>query len=117
MFNLYNHDGDPIAFSDDNEHIFSFRGEPLAYIYDNKVYSYKGRHLGWFMDGWVRDLRGSCVFFTENASGGPVKPIKRVAPIKGVRGIKPIKQIREIAKIKPVFTYSWSSDSNIYFFR
>ena len=116
MITLYDRDGTPIAYSDDNEHIFSIRGEPLAYFYDDKVYSYRGKHLGWFIDGWVRDLGGECAFFTEYASGGPVKPIKHICPTKGVKSIKPIKQTREVARVRPVSKYSWSSLSNIRFF-
>ena len=66
---FYNSHGKPIAYLADEQHIFLFNGRPVAYLYDNKVYGFNGHHFGWFEDGWIRDKRGRCVFFTEDASG------------------------------------------------
>lgn len=114
FYDLY---GKPIAYTDDDEHIYLFGGEPVAYFSENKVYGYNGHHLGWFENGWIRDKKGECVFFTENASGsGPVKPVKKVKPVKSVKRAKPVKSVKKVATVRPVNKLSWSELSGEKFF-
>ena len=114
---FYDHNGSPIAYTADGTHIYLFSGEPVAYINRESVYVYYGKHVGWFIDDWIRDHSGGCVFFTEHtARGGPSKPIKRIKPVKGVKGIKPIKGIKQIKPIKPIKSLSWSRLSGEHFF-
>lgn len=114
---FYSSTGKAVAYCDDGEHIFLYSGEPVAYFYSNAVYGYNGKVYGWFEKGWVRDLNGSYVFFTEDANGsGPIKPIKNICPIKGIKGIKPIKSIRQIKPIKPINQIRWSDLSGEQFF-
>lgn len=114
---FYDKNGKPIAYSEDDVHIFLFTGEPRAYIDGISIYSYPGKHIGWFIDGWIRDHSGNCVMFSEKASGGPIKPIKQIKPIKGIKQIKPIKRIKQIKPILPIKSLSWSNVSGIVFFR
>ena len=110
--------GVPVAYTEDNETIYLFTGEPVAYFYENAVYSFSGIHLGWFENGWIRDLFGASVFYTENATGsGPVKPVRCVRPVKGVKYVKPVKCVREIKRVKAVNTLSWSRLSGTSFFQ
>ena len=113
---FYDKTGKAIAYTEDGEHIYLFTGKPVAYISENTVYGFNGHQFGWFENGWIRDLQGACVFYTENASCGPVKPVKQIKPIKSIKGIKPIKSIKQIRKIKPIFSYGWSAYSNESFF-
>ena len=114
---FYNRYGKPIAYTDDGKHIYLFSGKPVAYFYDESVYGFNGKHLGRFIDGWIRDNNGNCVFFTEKTRGsGPIKPIRQIAPIKSIKNIKPIKSIKQIRPVKPVNTLSWSSLSSEVFF-
>lgn len=116
-FTFYDKSGIPIAYSDDNDHIFLFSGESVAYLYGESVYGYNGRHLGFFIDGWIRDHHGDCVFFTDIAKGpGPVKPVKRVKPVKSVKSILPVKSVREVKPIKPITNLLWSNLSGKQFF-
>ena len=117
MKTFYNHSGAPICYTDNDIDIFSFRGEPLGYIYDDKIYNYRGYLVGWFLDNWIYDRDGNPVFFSENSYGGPVKPIKQVCPIKSVRSITPIKQTRQVPSIRPIKKYSWSRYSDASLFR
>lgn len=114
---FYNRNGEPTCYTEDGEHIFSFRGDPLGYIYGELIYTYSGNHIGWYLDNWIRDLRGNCVFYTDISSGGPVKPTMHVAPVRSVKRIAPIKCTRHVPTVKPVKTYSWSYNSGIDFFR
>lgn len=113
FFNRY---GKPIAYSDDNVNIFAFNGQPLAYIFDDKVYAFNGRHLGWFWDGWIRDSQGYCVFFNEYATGGPLKPLKRLLPLKGLKRLLPLKGLRRMAGFRPIKRLAWSNYSDLEFF-
>lgn len=86
---FYNRKGKPIAYLDDGVHIFLFNGRPVAHLYENAVYCFNGEHVGWFENGWIRDIKGKCVFFTENATGsGPAKPAKYATPAKSAMSAK-----------------------------
>lgn len=113
---FYDRNGRPICYTQDGEHIYLFSGEPVAYLYDGSVYAFSGKHLGWYIDGWIRDHNGNCVFFTEHASGGPIKPVRQVRPVKSVKQIRPIKGVKEIKPVRPVRTLSWSPLSSEAFF-
>lgn len=106
---FYNRNGKPIAYTEDGEHIFLFSGKPVAYLSQETIYGYNGKQFGWFDNGWIRDKRGMCVFFSENATGGPIAPIKQIKPIKSVKQIKPIKSVKQIKTVKPVFSMGWST--------
>lgn len=113
---FYDQHGRPVAYSEDSLHIYLFTGEPVAYLDGNAVYGFNGKHFGWFENGWIRDLNGFCVFYTEDAAGGPVKPIKCICPIKSVKQIQPIKCIQEIQRIRAVDSLGWSKLSGAQFF-
>jgi len=113
---FYDSSGNPIVYTEDSEHIYLFSGEPVAYIYSGSVYSFSGRHLGRFENGWIRDNEGKCVFFTEQAVGGPIKSMKKMIPIKSVKLMRPMKSMREMRPIKPIDTLLWSELSGEQFF-
>lgn len=114
---FYDNHGRATAYTEDNEHIYLFTGEPVAYLDRDAVYSYNGKQFGWFEDGWIRDLRGYCVFFSENATGsGPVKPVKHVCPVKRVKRVKPVKHVKAVRRVKAVKHLSWSQLSGVAFF-
>jgi hypothetical protein len=114
---FYDNHGRPVAYTEDDETIYLFTGEPVAYFNENTVYGFNGKHLGWFEDGWMRDLHGQCVFFTENTVGsGPIKPIKAIKPIKSVKRVKPVKSVRQIRSLKAIKSLSWSKFSGKQFF-
>lgn len=114
---FYNQYGEPIAYTENNEDIYLFNGQPVAYIFENTIYGFNGHQFGWFENGWIRDLNGFCVFFTEFASGfAPVKPVKHVKPVKQVKHVKPMKHVKHIRQVKPVSKSSWSILSENSFF-
>ena len=113
---FYDMNGRAVAYCDDGESIYLFTGEPVAYIFGNLVYTYNGYQLGWFEKGWIRDLQGACVFFTENAIGGMLKPLKKLKPLKYLKRLKPLKGIRRIPRIKPLNRFKWSHLSGENFF-
>ena len=114
---FYDENGRAVAYTEDNENIYLYSGVPVAYLYRNLVYSFRGTQLGRFENGWIRDKKGNCAFFTENARGsGPAKPVKHIKPVKGLKQMMPIRGIRHAPAIKAVDSLSWSALSGERFF-
>ena len=76
-FDFYDRHGRPYAYADDGVHIYKYSGKPIAYIAGQSVYSYPGRHVGFFEDGMILDHRGDAILFTKLASGEPARPAKQ----------------------------------------
>ena len=55
---LYERDGHPVAYiADDSEHsIYTWDGHAVCYIMDEKIYGWKGHHIGWFHQGIIYDI-------------------------------------------------------------
>jgi len=116
MTTFYNQEGKAIAYTEDGEHIYLFNGSPAGFIEKDSVFSYSGKHLGCIKEGWIVDQQGRRVFFTEDASGGPSRPVKQVTPVKSVKAVKPVKGTREMRPTTPTLTMSWSDFSSKSFF-
>lgn len=113
---FYDQTGRPVAYCGDGEHIYLYSGRPVVYIREGSIYAYAGTHLGWFEDGWVRDHRGDAAFFTEGASGGPMKPMRQLRPLKGLKGMRPMKGMRQTRPARPSRSRQWSRLSLSDFF-
>ena len=114
---FYSRQGRATAYYDSSKGIiYLFDGTPVAYFDGDRIYHLRGNFLGWYMDGWVYDRDGYCVFFTENASGGPVKPVKGIAPVRGIQKVAPVKGVKQIAPVRPIKHLSWSRYSDESFF-
>ena len=50
---FYDKKGKPIAYCDDGETIYLLTGRPICYITSDAVFSFEGKHLGWFENGWI----------------------------------------------------------------
>jgi hypothetical protein len=117
MITFYDQSGEAVAYLDeDGESIYLYGGEPIAFLSGEGIYSYAGRYLGWFEDGWVLDRSGNRVFFTENATGGPVRPVRAVRPARGARSARPARGAREARPARPVRSSSWSRLTGENFF-
>ena len=114
---LYDKNGNPCAYIDDEEHIFLFNGAAVAYFFEDSVYNYNGKQLGYFSAGWIFDNKGSRLFFTEYAKGGPVIPVKKIKPIKGTKSLVPVKNVKQISAVEPVNNLGWSDLSCSNFFK
>lgn len=74
---VFNKKGKASFFIDqDMIHIYSWDGEPVAFVEKGGVWTFKKDHLGWYEEGWFRDEDGKCVGFIEIAlgRGGPNPP-------------------------------------------
>jgi hypothetical protein len=101
---------------DDGSDLYLFTGEPVAYFEGRSVYSFLGRHLGWYGEGWVRDHAGRCVLFTDSASvGGPPKPGRQSLPPRAPRAERPLKAKQEPTPPRPDHAPRWSDLSPVAF--
>lgn len=108
---LYNRSGRVYAWLDDRGRIISLRGKHLAFIHDNSVYSWRGRHIGWWRDGHIRDSAGAVAVFTADATNlGLVKPVRHVKPVKPVKAVAPVKPVRAVKSVRPVRRIAWAEN-------
>src|SRR5437870_4356594 len=67
METFYDSSGHAVAYiDDDGESIYLWNGQPVAWVDGDSIYSYSGHYLGWLQNGWVWDLTGRAVFFTDS---------------------------------------------------
>lgn len=97
------------AYCDDWENIYLFSGRPVAYVFRDMIYTFSGKHIGWFDNGWIRDMYGYCVL-ASNFSGGMVfnVPVTVVMPsFSSPKQSLPLKGIRELPRLRPLYTNVW----------
>jgi hypothetical protein len=109
---LFNSSGKPVAYidtKDDDLTIYLWDGKPVAYLSSSNsefhIYGFNGKHLGWFIDGIVRDHQGNAVGSTKDATS----MYKEYEPYKSYKQYKPYKSYKEYAPYKPYLSNSWSS--------
>jgi hypothetical protein len=113
---FFDRNGAAVCYSLDDEHFFLWSGEPVGYLYDEKVYSFGGSFLGWFEDGWLYDSSNNPALFMDGAIGGPGKPGKQGKPGKGGRAGMPGKAGRPGTPGRPGKSSSWSRFSGANYF-
>jgi hypothetical protein len=106
---LYDHSGRVYAWLDEGRRIIGLRGNHLAFIEGDSVYTWKGQHIGWWGDDHIRDKTGAVAVFTATAINlGLVKPVKAVRPVQPVKAVIPVKPMKAVKPVKPVKRLSWS---------
>lgn len=88
---FFDRTGRAACYSPDGEHLYFWNGRPVAFLSNGKVYSFRGRVLGWVENGWLYDRQNRPALFTADAVGGPVRPVMQVKPVKSVRAVRPVK--------------------------
>ncbi len=88
-----------IAPAEDNT-IYLWTGEPVAYLYGEHIYGFNGVHLGWFLDGVVYDYEGVGLGFSRQAP----YVAQNNEPPKAPKQPKPVRQPREPAPPMPPTT-------------
>ena len=118
---LFNSDGDAVAYIDVNDEdstIYLWNGTPVAYLsaesnYYN-IYGFNGNHLGWYVDGIIRDHNGDAVGFKKGAVSGVYTNYESY---KSYKKYKPYKSYKSYAPYKPYFSSSFSNESVILFLK
>ena len=113
---FFDRTGTAVCHSPDGEHLYLWAGKPVAYIQDGRVYSFSGRLLGWFENGWLYDRANCPALFLPEAEGGPIKPVRKVKPVKGVRQVRPVKGVRQVTPVRPTRSLTWSSCASSAYF-
>ena len=110
---LYDKTGAAIAYLDpaDEMTIYMWAGKPVAYVSGKSVYGFNGKHIGWFVDGFIYDSKGKIVAATGKTLAVKPKP----APARGLKQIKPIKAIERLAPLEPLHGITWSDTATDVF--
>ncbi|MBB1465422.1 4-fold beta flower protein [Vibrio splendidus] len=99
-----------IALSDEMT-IYLWSGKPVAYLStdDNggyHVYGFNGKHLGWFINGVVRDHQGNAACATKE-----LMKSTKFEPFKSFKEFKPFKAFQEFSPSRPGFSSSFGQTS------
>ncbi len=111
-----------IAYIDynDDASIYTFEGEPVAYIYnEEEIYNFDGKFLGWYFNGIVYDKNAlSAVGAKYGVSKGNIHTEVITLPEKteGVKHTRPTKSAREVAPVRPILDNNWSTITLMEFF-
>jgi hypothetical protein len=117
MMYFYDSAGAGCCFSPDNTTLYLWSGRPAAYVVDNVVYTFAGRHLGWFDAGWLTDRANKPALFTPDAAGGPRKPaIRQMGPMPGQPQQIPVKAMASRPPARPALGRDWSARTNATYF-
>lgn len=117
---LYDQNKEAIVYIDydDEATIYTFEGEPVAYIESKEqVYSFNAKLLGWYVDGVLYDRTYHAVGAKHGiVRGGINTVVTRLEKIKGVKHIKPEKPVKGNDFIHPALKDSWSETTLTEFF-
>jgi hypothetical protein len=108
-------DGNPVAYIDYNDEntIYMWDGTPSAYLdEENRIYGFNGKHLGWFEDGILWDLKGDRTGYNKQT----IPVFAKFEPFKAFKKFKPFKSFKEFSKFKPFKKTSRSNTSLPQFF-
>jgi hypothetical protein len=105
---LYSSSAEPTAYIEEST-IYLWSGKPVAYLNEDDdegshVYGFNGKHLGWFVDGVLRDHEGKAVGAVREVFTTPTD----AEPFKGFKQFRPFADFMETAPPRPVFINKWS---------
>jgi hypothetical protein len=109
---LFDQKGNPVAYIATNDEwtIYLWEGKPVAYIIKDgstlHVYGFNGKHLGWYLNGIIRDHDGNVTGFKKEAVPNMYENYENY---KGYKDYKPYKAYREYAPYQPYFSSNFSS--------
>lgn len=80
---IFDSTGNIVAWRNRNV-IFDRQGNPIAFVWDQGVFRFDGRCVGWYIDGFFWGPDGRAVACIRGATGGPAPPARYealVAPV------------------------------------
>jgi hypothetical protein len=77
----------------------------VAYLEQQSIFGFNGKHLGWFRDGIVRDQQGYAAGFVE----GAVSKLTKLEPLKSLKQLCPLRSLPQLAPLEPLMTDRWSA--------
>lgn len=108
---IYNRFGKPIFRLLNNGRIITFPGVSKGFLKGDSLYNYNGKHVGWFVQGLVRDHQGHVVGFGEKVTDSthPYLPYKQYKPYAGYVQYEPYRPYLPYEPYRPYKSYSWSN--------
>ncbi|MGV1865565.1 4-fold beta flower protein [Rhizobium sp. VS19-DR96] len=94
-----------------NDVSYTWGGRPIGKLRGENLYDNQGRQVGRIKNGWIRDLNGAAVAYSQGATGGPIPPVPQIPSIKGNPSIPPIPAIPAIPRVPAIATLGWSQHS------
>ncbi len=105
---LFNRNGKPVAYlAEDAETIYMWDGRAVGYLFEDKVYGWNGKQLGWFVNGTFFDIYGLRTGFIKSKSPIPTD----IEPGKSAKQVKSARSVRQGVIAKPVMCYGYSGRS------
>lgn len=110
---LFDIAGVPVAYIsfDNDSTIYIWNGKPVAYLYEDMIYGFNGKHLGWYVQGEVRNLQGQICGFNKFAAD----VYTQFEPYKAYKQYSPYRSYMEYSHYKPYFGRVKSSESLVSF--
>jgi hypothetical protein len=111
---FYDSRGRAAAYVDGDESltIYLWDGKPVAYLDEDNIYGFNGKHLGWLKGNAIYDHEGYIVAALPEAFSTPVSD----PPAKGFKQFLPFKEFKEFKPFKPFFNSTWSETPAKIFF-
>jgi hypothetical protein len=82
------------------------------WLWGQHVFTWQGEHVGFWVDGWLRDHDGRAIAWSESASSGPPRPNIQPLPSRRAAGKVPTKvPTRGPLPPKPEWLNEWSTVS------
>lgn len=108
---IYDRYGKPVFRLLDNGRLVRFNGSSAGFLVDNNLYDYRGRHVGWYSEGLVRDHHGHVVGFGKNVTDNvhPFLPFKQFKPFAGFVQFEPFRPFLSFEPFRPFKSYAWSN--------
>ena len=105
---LFNKNGKSVAYlANDGETIYIWDGRAVAYLFEDKIFGWNGKQLGWFANGTIFDIYGLRTGFIRSKSPIPTD----IEPGKPSKQVKSARSVRQGAIAKPVMCYGYSDRS------
>jgi len=108
---IYDQYGRCVGWLDDEESVIDPLGRHLAFVDEGAVFTYEGKYLGTFDEGYFRDDNGDAVAFIESAERGPLTPLPNLPPLPPMAEIPPLRPITPVPPIPPLPRLSWSGEA------
>jgi hypothetical protein len=109
---LYDQDGAVYAWlHEETGNIYDTDGQNVAFVSGDGVFNYDGAHVGWWLNGHIRDRSGCVALFTASASNlGVMKPMRQLAPLQPLRELSPLRPLRSMRPLRPMNAAGWSEE-------
>lgn len=104
---IFDRHGDVVGWLE-RQVVYSTAGCPRAIIRGGAVCSYAPVHLGWFTNGYFRDLAGGVVAWTRGARGGPPTPPARLPDACPFPQFATLPPLPPLSPVRPLPATAWS---------